>query len=697
MNYGSVCSGIEAASLAWKHLGWTAKFYAEVEPFPAAVLCQRFGATRPMRPLDPAEAHDEKDRKLRESWKKQIAGLPPVGRIPNLGDFPKIKDSDYDGHIDLLVGGCPCQSYSVAGLRKGLADPRGNLTLEFVKLAYRTGARIVVFENVPGILSSGDGGSDFAGFLSLLCGWEVKPPRDGWRKCGIVTNAPGCFGVAWRILDAQYTRVPEFPRAVPQRRRRLILVGHLDSWLYPAKVLFDGEMLGGDTPPRRTKRQGFAADSESGVAPSDCKELNGNDCFDIRQVEVQERNLSPTLIATDYKGGKAVSFYTQRKAESMVPLEECSNTLVNGTCPGHQNAVCFQQNTRDEIRLMNGDGAIAGALAAELGSKQQNYLCYEHNPTDARLKEVPVSPTVLGRWGTGGNQTPLVVNDDKTSSASNDRCGKEAQREGGEPSEKSGAEEVSSKNMDVVGFIKNDAGGNLQGFWNEVFPTMRTEITPAVARRECFNLTFCDANGTRKDRPDGGLYVTPADASKTVTTGGTNAETVVVALDGDKLAKAERKGGSGLGVSEDGVMYTQTVKDVHAVAYDECVPLDLRNATRDPEKCDAVNRQGVGVGTDGDPMGTISAGNVPGVGWRATVRRLLPVECERLMGFPDNHTRIVWKGLPEEECPDAPRYKACGNSMCVNVMAWVGKRIDCVEKNIATNMAIIQTQPGESQ
>lgn len=215
MNYGSVCSGVEAASLAWKPLGWTAKFYAEVEPFPAAVLCERFGATRPLRPLDPAEAHDEKDRKLRESWKKQIAELSLVGRIPNLGDFPKIKETDYDGPIDLLVGGCPCQSYSLAGLRKGLADPRGNLTLEFVKLAYRTGARIVVFENVPGILSSGDKGSDFAGFLSLLCGWEVKPPRNGWRKCGIVTNAPGCFGVAWRILDAQYTRVPEFPRAVP--------------------------------------------------------------------------------------------------------------------------------------------------------------------------------------------------------------------------------------------------------------------------------------------------------------------------------------------------------------------------------------------------------------------------------------------------------------------------------------------------
>lgn len=645
MNYGSVCSGVEAASLAWKPLGWTAKFFAEVEPFPSAVLCHRFGATRPLRPLDPAKAHSEKDRKLRESWAKQIAGLPPCGNTPNLGDFTLIKKDDYDGKIDLLVGGCPCQSYSLAGLRKGLADPRGNLTLEFVKLAYRTKARIVVFENVPGILSSGDCGSDFAGFLSLLCGWEVKPPKDGWRKCGIVTNAPGCFGVAWRILDAQYTRVPEFPRAVPQRRRRLILIGHLDNWLYPAKVLFDGEMCGGDTPPRRTKRERLAADPEGGA---DQAVPAHRECIDIRQINVQERNLAPTLIATDYKGGKAVSFYTQRKAESMVPLEECSNTLVNGTCPGHQNAVCF-----------------------------------EHNPTDARLKEVPVSPTVLGRWGTGGNQTPVVLENQNPSAAPDENRRDEAQRKDGEPS-KSGAAEVIPKQMELVAFIKNDAGGDQDGYWEDVFPTVRSQVTPAVA----YNVTFCDANGTRKDRPDGGLYVTPADASKTVTTGGTNAETVVVALDGDKMGKAERKGGSGLGVNTDGVMYTQTVKDVHAVARNECVPLDLRNATRDPEKHDAVNRQGVGIGNDGDPMHTVSASNVPGVGWQATVRRLLPVECERLMGFPDNHTRISWKGLQEEECPDAPRYKACGNSMCVNVMAWVGQRIQMMEFSIASHEAI---------
>ena len=234
------------------------------------------------------------------------------------------------------------------------------------------------------------------------------------------------------------------------------------------------------------------------------------------------------------------------------------------------------------------------------------------------LKEVPVSPTVMSRWGTGGNQTPFVID--------------EVQEE---PS------------VDTpVGFIKNDAGGEQQGFWGDTFPTIRSDALPAVA----YNVTFCDANGTRKDRPNGGLYVTEADTGKTVTANGPNTEMVVVDSP-------------------------------------ECVPLDLRNATRDPNKKDEQNRQGVGVGEDGAPMNTLTVASVPGVGWQSTVRKLLPVECERLMGFPDNHTRIAWKGKPEEECPDAPRYKACGNSMCVNVMAWIGRRIQAVEEVRASREA----------
>ena len=727
MRYGSICSGVESASLAWRHLGWTPVFFSEVEPFPAAVLMQRLGATRPLRPLDPDAAADEKDRKQLLSWQSLIAELPDGGTIPNLGDFTLIKKDDYNGQIDLLVGGTPCQDLSIAGKRLGFDGKRSVLALDFVRLCFETGTKWIVWENVPATLSSHNG-EDFARFVSLLCGWDIPVPCDGWRKSGVVTGTPGHFGVCWRILDAQYTRVSQFPRAIPQRRKRLFLVGYLGGWKYPAQVLFDGEMCGGYSPPCRTKGQTAPSGAEGGIDTAKSIRMragkpgggkgaligddlshtlatgndqtvvctvhgaqtpisnddhanalgcsnsglencvcvsrqkkpegrfwNGEDvagtltvtsdrqlmpdkgrlqcviepredsveCLDTRQVDVHDTDLAPTLIATDYKGGKAI---------------------------------CFQQNSRDEVRLISQDGTVAGALTASSGAKQQNYLCYENHAQDSRIKPVEVSQSIVARMGTGGGNLPLV------------------------------------KEPDVIGFIKNDAGGVQQGFWKNVFPTLRAAITPAITWNECFHLSFCDANGTRKDRKNGGLYVTKAETSQTVTAKGPHTETVIIALDGDKMAKAERKGGSGLGVSEDGVMYTQTVKDVHAVAYDECVPLDLRNATRDPEKHDARNRQGVGVGEDGAPMNTVTAASVPGVGWQATVRKLLPIECERLMGFPDNWTRIVWKGKTKEECPDAPRYKACGNSMCVNVMAWLGERIDEVNRKIPSREGIFEME-----
>lgn len=586
MEYGSICSGVEAATLAWRPLGWKAVFFAEVEPFPSAVLCYRFKATRPLRPLDPAMADNEKERKTRELWRRQIAGLPDGGTIPNFGDFTLIKRKDVNEEIDLLVGGTPCQDLSIAGKRLGFEGQRSVLALDFVRLCFELGVRWVVWENVPAALSSRRG-EDFGRFVSLLCGWNVPVPESGWRKCGIVTPAPGGFGVAWRVLDSQFTRVEQFPRAIPQRRKRLFLIGYSGQWKYPAKVLFDGEMCGGDTPPRRTKRQNASAGSEGGSASTDW-----------------------------WDGSQKAGTLTRTSDQQFMPDK------------GRLQCVIEQTGT--------------------------DFLCYENHAPDSRIKSVEVSQSIVARMGTGGNNLPFL-------------------------------QEVPREPETAIGFIKNDAGGDLQGFWNEVFPTMRTEVTPAVARDECFHVSFCDANGKRKDRPNGGLYVTEAKAGKTVTAGGPGAETVIVepiALDGDKMKPGERSGGSGMGVSEDGVMYTQTVKDVHAVAYDECVPLDLRNATRDPEKHDAQNRQGVGIGEDGASMNTVTAASVPGVGWQATVRKLLPIECERLMGFPDNWTRISWKGKPEEECPDAPRYKACGNSMCVNVMAWIGERIEAVNQKL---------------
>lgn len=692
MRYGSICSGVESASLAWRHLGWTPAFFSEVEPFPAAVLMQRLGATKPLRPLDPDAASDEKDRKQRLSWQSLIAEMPDGGTTPNLGDFTLIKKDDYDGQIDLLVGGTPCQDLSIAGKRLGFDGKRSVLALDFVRLCFETGTRWVLWENVPATLSSHNG-EDFARFVSLLCGWDVPVPDDGWRKSGIVTGTPGHFGVCWRILDAQYTRVSKFPRAVPQRRKRLFLVGYLDHWKYPAQVLFDGEMCGGNSPPCRTKGQTAPAGAEGGIDTAKSIRMRCGKPGGGKGALIGD-DLSHTLAT----GNDQTVIYTVHGAQTPISNDDHANALGCSNS-GLENCVCVSEEMKPESRFWNGED-VAGTLTVTSdrqlmpdkgrlqcviepreGSaecldirhvdshdtdlaptliatdyKGGKAICYENHAQDSRIKPVEVSQSIVARMGTGGGNLPLV------------------------------------KEPDVIGFIKNDAGGVQQGFWKNVFPTLRAAITPAITWNECFHLSFCDANGTRKDRKNGGLYVTKAETSQTVTAKGPHTETVVIALDGDKMAKAERKGGSGLGVSEDGVMYTQTVKDVHAVAYDECIPLDLRNATRDPEKHDEQNRQGVGVGEDGAPMNTVTAASVPGVGWQATVRKLLPVECERLMGFPDNWTRIVWKGKTKEECPDAPRYKACGNSMCVNVMAWLGERIDEVNRKIPSREGIFEME-----
>ena len=193
MRYLSVCSGIEAASVAWHPLGWQPVGFAEIEKFPAAVLAHHFPA------------------------------------VPNLGDMTRYEEWP-DEPIDLLVGGTPCQSFSVAGLRAGLADPRGNLMLTYGAIAAERRPRWLVWENVPGVLSS-NRGQDFASFLSLL------------GQLG--------YGWAYRVLDAQYVRVDGFHRAVPQRRRRVFVVGYLGDWRRAAAVLFDRASLSGDSPPRR--------------------------------------------------------------------------------------------------------------------------------------------------------------------------------------------------------------------------------------------------------------------------------------------------------------------------------------------------------------------------------------------------------------------------------------------------------------
>jgi DNA (cytosine-5)-methyltransferase 1 len=196
LKYLSVCSGIEAASVAWKGLKWEAAGFSEIEPFPCAVLNHHFPT------------------------------------VTNFGDLTKHEQWKIQpGSIDVICGGTPCQSFSVAGLRAGMADPRGNLALTFLSLCDRIRPEWIVWENVPGVLSI-NGGRDFGAFLGAL------------GQLG--------YGFAYRILDAQYF-------GVAQRRRRVFVVANARDWRRAAAVLFEPESLRGDSAPRRAKGQGITA------------------------------------------------------------------------------------------------------------------------------------------------------------------------------------------------------------------------------------------------------------------------------------------------------------------------------------------------------------------------------------------------------------------------------------------------------
>lgn len=230
--YGSVCSGIEAATVAWHPLGWKPAFFSEIEAFPRAVLQHHYP------------------------------------EVPLHGDFTTIEAGQYDP-IDLLVGGTPCQSFSVAGLRGGLSDQRGNLTLEYLRLAERLRPRWLVWENVPGVFSSlshdapdpcppdidldGDNGPQDG--EEVVVEDEYDADESHAFACLLAGFSELGYGFAYRVLDAQYVRTHGHPRAVPQRRRRVFVVGYLGDWRRAAAVLLERHGLSGKPPPRRQAGQ----------------------------------------------------------------------------------------------------------------------------------------------------------------------------------------------------------------------------------------------------------------------------------------------------------------------------------------------------------------------------------------------------------------------------------------------------------
>jgi DNA (cytosine-5)-methyltransferase 1 len=494
---------MEAASVAWHPLGWTPVGFSEIEPFPCAILKHRFP------------------------------------NIPNHGSLTKYQTWPLEpGAIDLLVGGTPCQSFSVAGLRKGLADPRGNLALTFLGLADKLKPRWIVWENVPGVLSSG-GGRDFGSFLGALV------------ELG--------YGFAYRVLDAQHF-------GVPQRRRRVFVVACLGDWRAAAEVLSLREGLRGYLETGNKKRKGVASDAGAG-STAGC-------WWDGGQV-------SQTLDAVLAKGQTMPE--KNRFPAVLQPISHWEGGDVHPTL--NQSA--------------KGSGGV-GSSNQELFSQGGAYL-------------------VPGQ--------PIPIQD-----------GREMEKH-----------------------------QNGMGVGNPGDPAYTIDTTGAQSAAIPFRKSKRACSTT-----DNETWV-PADASNTLNNfdlGDTRTTHAVV--------QHQMPGSVAPTIGASGPPYSRTGNErVEAEALAITFqPGNLRReAGADPSFTTTTTTLKASAG-DQTPHVAIPP---------MAVRRLTPVECERLQGFPDNWSRISWKGKPETECPDGPRYKACGNSMAVPVMAFIGRQIAAVDSTLSTH------------
>ena len=499
MIYGSLCSGIEAATQAWHPLGWKPAFFSEIERFPSAVLAHHYP------------------------------------EIPNLGDMTKFKDWP-DHAIDLLVGGTPCQSFSVAGLRKGLADPRGNLMLTFGAVAQRFRPRWLVWENVPGVLSS-DGGRDFGTFLGML------------GELG--------YGFAYRVLDAQYIRTRGHAWAVPQRRRRVFVVGYLGDWRRAAAVLFDGESLSGHPAPRREAGQGIARGFECGPQGGSLTDLAPT--LDTRCKDGPIRNQLGAGVMVSNSG--EVGYCLTASAQQSLDAE--TETLL-----AVAHALRGEGFDASEDGTGRGTPIVPVAIQERAISENPNA-----GPDGAGVRQDGVSYTLEART------VPQAV--------------AFAQNQRGE-----------LRTSDVA--LQLTAGGGKPG-----------EGYPAVA------FSVKDYGG---DATEG--------VSPTLRSGG--------------FDKSHANGGV-----------------MPAVAF------DMRGREGGAQLEGPHDTANIRAASGGSSRSYVAQP------W--AVRRLTPREAERLQAFPDNFTRIPYRGKPAEQCPDGPRYKALGNSMAVNCMSWLGERIQMVE------------------
>jgi len=549
----SVCSGIEAASVAWSGLGWKASAFAEIEAFPSAVLAHHYPS------------------------------------VPNLGDMTKIARGILTGEVeapDLLCGGTPCQAFSVAGLRASLGDARGGLTLKFAELAdaidfvrARSGRppSIVFWENVPGVLNTKD--NAFGCFLGALVGESeaLEPSGEKWTDAGCVYGPTRA--VAWRVLDAQYF-------GLAQRRRRVFVVASARNGFDPAEVLFERDGLRRDSAPSRGAGQDVAGRAPFGPAlQCGCghifaEKLGAFGCPNCEGDDGPAVEITAGLAA--YGGG---------------------NT---GGSIGH-----------------------AATLTANRGC---------HNPGDFEAGTLLVQQTAHTLRGEGfdasedgtGRGTPLVPVTVATL---------DARTNGG-------------------GFPGTDGacGGH---------------VIPVEALAGALQANGKAAGSATQQDAESGLLV-PMAFDTTQITSAANRSNPQAGDPCHPLAAGAHPPAIAFPANLSGTQHASTgdlapsmgAKNPTGVAY----TTKLHN-TQSNQAGKVYEEYTTSLDRSSPPPALLTA---------MQVRRLTPVECERLQGFPDGYTAIPWRKKPASECPDGPRYKALGNSWAVPVVAWIGRRIDAV-------------------
>ena len=648
MKYVSLFSGIEAASVAWGPLGWEPLAFSEIDAFPCAVLAERFPG------------------------------------VPNLGDITKIdwkKAVKTYGKPDVVVGGSPCQAFSVAGLREGLKDPRGNLMLEWLRVVDEVKPEFALWENVPGVLSDKTGA-----FRTLL---------DSLQSLGYIIDMD--------ILDAQYF-------GVAQRRKRVFVLGWRAETLLKRKTSTSrtimAQILGKIL---LSTLEGLLAESEKERASSDCAEssrgglLKRMKSFGLRTEEdllmwlrslegekgrlaLELKNLATPLgmKSRDMLDTEATSVFERMENERSF-TELLWRTISGETSDGmnaYTTSTSTNLTTRSRIFICSTAGLIIARLISHWKQLDRVY-CNEGLYISTLLKEFTSYAIreneraglfngfddVLAHIGREAERQEKIIRD-----LGNER-GREIQLEPeslrwdfGSSREKrkalaSGAD--GSPRAAGFKFHQGSGAGNI-GYEDELSPTLIADWhNPAILQ-----ITGNAIGRAEKNGPGGRGWCDPDDNGAYSLTACDHHAVIAPTAKTLQVRCGKEGGGKGALVQDD-LSATLSTSNVQTLFKPVAFAANQRGEVRLQ-------------GGDGDVTGAVPASQsgkqVNGVVCGYEVRRLTPREFERLQGFPDDWTLITWKGKPADECPDGPRYKAIGNSMAVPVMRWIGERIELAER-----------------